>query len=120
MTSKRVYLDTNVLDFISGCAEIEATLTTEHPASSYGLPVVLVNGELVNPAECAPILAAEASAEWLAMDDEHVSGADSVSLGIAWDRAAADAKRAATPRHDAETLSLLDAARRAGYVVNIR
>lgn len=119
MSSKHITIRRANDDVFAAFLGTDAVLTTEHPASSYGLPVVLVDGQPVNPSDVEAILYAEPSAEWLAMDSEYVSDADSVSLGETWDRAAADARRAATPRYDAETLALLDAARQAGYVVRI-
>ena len=29
----------------------EATITTQHPASAFGMPVLLINGEAVSPAQ---------------------------------------------------------------------
>src|SRR5512138_2992384 len=119
MTTKRITIRPLTADVLAALWGDDATLTTDHPASSHGLPVVLLDGQPVGPTEIEAIIGAEPSAAWSAMDDEYVEGADSVSLGIPWDRAAADAKRKATPRYDADTLALLDAARRAGYVIKL-
>lgn len=129
MTSKRVTLaaDPNADIFAAllagtGIAGAPvAMLTTEHAASSYGLPVVTIDGLPVSPAECRPIVDAEHSSAWAAALDEHVAGADATCIpGVTWDHNAADARLAATPRYDDETLALLDAAHRAGYIVTLR
>ena len=108
--------DDDVYDLLMGT---DAILTTDHPASSCGLPVVIVDGRLLGPSEVAAIVSADPSVAWRDMESDYVDGADSVSLGEPWDRASADAVRAVTLRYDAGTLTLLDAARRAGYNVRV-
>lgn len=59
MSSTQITVDTNVLSYMAGETDILATLTTDHPASSYGLPVVILDGVAVGPAECPAIVWAE-------------------------------------------------------------
>lgn len=40
------------------------TLTTDHPASSYGLPVLVVDGEAYGPSDILP--SGESAAAWVA------------------------------------------------------
>ena len=104
MTSKQISLECSGPQFlatINGITPDVTILTTDHPASSYGLPVVLVNGQPVSPAECPRIVAAETCVAYRAA-------------------CAAGDEDAICPPYDAEMLSLLDAARRAGYTVAVK
>ena len=104
MTTKQISLECSGADFLSmlnGATPAVTVLTTDHPASSYGLPVVLVDGQPVSPAECARIVAAETCDAYRAKC------------------AAGDEETSCAP-YDAETLALLAAARRAGYVVAVK
>ncbi len=102
-------------DLFSNAAPVCGVLTTEHAASSYGMPVfVREDGTVLGAAELPHQLHATSphTAGYSAWISNEASAADDVACGWAW----APSEFAGQKYQDG-VIEMLEAARRAGYQV---